>query len=331
MASPSCDGSRLLGAARRDQRRLENGSEAEGATGLKSGPEVLRSLIADAPFVHPALARLPCRDPRRGRGVFASRSILCGERLLALPSLAAVDGVPEDQLFSALVEKCAAALREDNNSSCFAEAFWSLASSGASLDSGPELLPSSPDGTGTREAEGVPLPPAPRHGDDDSEENEEESGRSRADALGLGSRSTDTTPPPPTTTTSPPLKRRRLQETGILLLPKLEAGGKAVPRATLERVRRVVEINSHAWPRGEQKGLGLWPWQAYLNHTEPSEANCAEIFVGEVLVVRATRDIPADQEVLNSYSPPSAGYPLRRAILERCRVPTDELDARERE
>eukprot|EP00747_Dinoflagellata_sp_TGD_P179873 gnl/TRDRNA2_/TRDRNA2_31421_c0_seq1.p1 gnl/TRDRNA2_/TRDRNA2_31421_c0~~gnl/TRDRNA2_/TRDRNA2_31421_c0_seq1.p1 ORF type:complete len:401 (+),score=87.03 gnl/TRDRNA2_/TRDRNA2_31421_c0_seq1:55-1257(+) len=123
---------------------------------------------------------------------------------------------------------------------------------------------------------------------------------------------------------SQPRKRRKLAE-----------GAEAETEDSDEQLAadwlsRAVAVNAHRWPRGENDGLGLWLWQTYLNHAEPREANCAEIIVAEdVMVVRATKDVAAGEEVLSSYVAPSASFVTRRAILQRCGVPLDSLDAQE--
>ncbi|CAE7522076.1 unnamed protein product [Symbiodinium sp. CCMP2592] len=193
---------------------------------------------AAAPFLHPGLCRKACFDQRRGQGVFASKPLLAGELLLACPPLAAVKGVPEEQLAIALAELVLERL--DGGDPGFIEKFWSLS-----------------DGRGGQEHPFQEL-------------------------------------------SSPGCKGK---------------------------VLRIIAVNAHGWSQGDEKGLGLWQWQAYMNHAPASEANCSAAFAGEVLLMRATKCIDAEQECVHSYCPPSASFSVRRAILRQCCVPHADEEA----
>ncbi|CAE7660624.1 unnamed protein product, partial [Symbiodinium pilosum] len=97
---------------------------------------------------------------------------------------------------------------------------------------------------------------------------------------------------------------------------------------TKEKVLKIIAVNAHGWPSGESKGLGLWLWQAYMNHANPREANCACVFIGEVLLMRALKKITAEEECVHSYCPPSASFSVRSAILRHCGVPLDPAFSR---
>eukprot|EP00435_Cladocopium_sp_Y103_P068570 s1251_g31.t1 len=103
-------------------------------------------------------------------------------------------------------------------------------------------------------------------------------------------------------------------------------GGESMPRKrprcdVRQQVLRIIAVNAHGWPKDEQRGLGLWQWQAYMNHADPMDANCSSVFIGEVLLMRALRDIDENQEVVNSYCPPSSSLTLRKVILRHTGVP----------
>jgi len=93
------------------------------------------------------------------------------------------------------------------------------------------------------------------------------------------------------------------------------------------KVLRIIAVNAHGWSQGDEKGLGLWQWQAYMNHAAASEANCSAAFAGEVLLMRATKCIDAEEECVHSYCPPSASFSVRRAILRQCCVPHVDEEA----
>eukprot|EP00434_Breviolum_minutum_P041437 symbB.v1.2.036860.t1/scaffold5304.1/size28576/2 len=96
-----------------------------------------------------------------------------------------------------------------------------------------------------------------------------------------------------------------------------------------EKVLRIIAVNAHGWPNEEQKGLGLWQWQAYMNHASPMDANCSSIFIGNVVVMRALCDIDENQEIVNSYCPPSATLAVRHVILRHTGVPEEDDDTLE--
>lgn len=101
----------------------------------------------------------------------------------------------------------------------------------------------------------------------------------------------------------------------------------------LARALQVVAANAHRWPRGGGRaaGLGLWTWHAYMNHGEAVEANCCEIFIDDVMVVRACQEILPGQEILIPYTPPVASWKVQQAILQHCGVPHDSLERRRAE
>ncbi|CAE7424456.1 unnamed protein product [Symbiodinium natans] len=92
------------------------------------------------------------------------------------------------------------------------------------------------------------------------------------------------------------------------------------------KVLRIIAVNAHGWPCGDAKGLGLWQWQAYMNHAAPAYANCSAAFAGEVILMRALKGIEAGEECVHSYCPPSASFSVRRAVLRHCGVPEPNLD-----
>eukprot|EP00913_Durusdinium_trenchii_P024810 g23286.t1 len=57
-------------------------------------------------------------------------------------------------------------------------------------------------------------------------------------------------------------------------------------------------------------GLGLWLWPPMINHALESDGrpNCAHVFVGDVMLFRATAPIRAGEEVLDRYSTPLADH-----------------------
>ncbi|CAE7940366.1 unnamed protein product [Symbiodinium sp. KB8] len=204
----------------------------------RRGCGAVEAAAAVAPFLHPGLCRKACLDQRRGQGVFASKLLRAGELLLASPPLAAVKGVPEEQLSAALADVVSQQL--DGGDPLFGESFWSLSEG---LKAGAEARVSS------------------------------------------------------------------------------EAEAEAQASSRREKVLRIIAVNAHGWPQGDEKGLGLWPWQAYMNHAPPADANCSAVFAGEVLLMRAIKSINAEEECLHSYCPPSASFTVRRAILRQCCVP----------
>ena len=57
--------------------------------------------------------------------------------------------------------------------------------------------------------------------------------------------------------------------------------------------------------------------EAYMNHADPVDANCSGVFIGEVLLMRALCTIDENQEIMNSYYPPSSSLALRKVILRQ--------------
>lgn len=82
------------------------------------------------------------------------------------------------------------------------------------------------------------------------------------------------------------------------------------------RLRGVVKHNAHRWPGKHPTsnlpapGLGLWLWPPMINHATESDGmpNCAHVFIGDVMIFRATAPIQAGQEVLDRYSTPLADH-----------------------
>ncbi|KAF9869303.1 TPR domain-containing protein [Colletotrichum karsti] len=67
------------------------------------------------------------------------------------------------------------------------------------------------------------------------------------------------------------------------------------------------------WKNGMSRGL--WVYSAYANHA--CLPNCNRSFVGDMLIVRATVDIPKDTEITHIYLPPKAAYLLRAPQFRR--------------
>ncbi|KAH0428246.1 TPR domain-containing protein [Colletotrichum camelliae] len=61
------------------------------------------------------------------------------------------------------------------------------------------------------------------------------------------------------------------------------------------------------WKNGMSRGL--WVYSAYANHS--CLPNCNRSFVGDMLIVRATVDIPKGTEITHIYLPPKAAFLLR--------------------
>ncbi|KAL0932191.1 protein lysine methyltransferase SET5 [Colletotrichum truncatum] len=61
------------------------------------------------------------------------------------------------------------------------------------------------------------------------------------------------------------------------------------------------------WKQGMSRGL--WVYSAYANHA--CLPNCNRSFIGDMLLVRATVDIPKETEITHIYLPPKAAYLLR--------------------
>lgn len=76
----------------------------------------------------------------------------------------------------------------------------------------------------------------------------------------------------------------------------LSSGGGSMPRKRArsdvrdvrQQVLRIIAVNAHGWPKDEQRGLGLWQWQAYINHADPIDANCSSVFIGEAILNGST-------------------------------------------
>lgn len=49
---------------------------------------------------------------------------------------------------------------------------------------------------------------------------------------------------------------------------------------------------------------GVWPMASYINHS--CYGNAYRAFIGDMMIVRATRDLPPDTEILFWYDPPTA-------------------------
>ena len=77
------------------------------------------------------------------------------------------------------------------------------------------------------------------------------------------------------------------------ILPPAEEEGGA--RREMERV--VGDTVCHS--------CGVWPTASYINHSCRKSATRA--FIGDVMIVRATRGIPTGSEVTFRYQPPGAG------------------------
>jgi hypothetical protein len=63
------------------------------------------------------------------------------------------------------------------------------------------------------------------------------------------------------------------------------------------------------------EGLGLWPKAAYINHS--CIGNTHRSFIGNVLLLRATRDIDAGEELLFNYADCCPGCDRSQAKLRR--------------
>ncbi len=95
-----------------------------------------------------------------------------------------------------------------------------------------------------------------------------------------------------------------------------EEGGERVvetgdgPVVDVFRVRDIVARN--AFGIGEGGSAGLWVRAAYINHS--CVPNAEREFVGDLMVVRATRDIAVGEQIFHSYDQ-SADYEARQKVL----------------
>lgn len=89
------------------------------------------------------------------------------------------------------------------------------------------------------------------------------------------------------------------------------------------QVLAIAELNGFACPSirssvdGEEKrggeSTGIWLRASYMNHS--CLPNTKRAFIGDMLIVRAVRDIKAGEEILTSYQPASMSFPKRKEKL----------------
>ncbi len=95
------------------------------------------------------------------------------------------------------------------------------------------------------------------------------------------------------------------------------------------RVRRIISHNAFGaditkdWPHREGTGSGLWLLPSFYNHS--CAANAQRKFLGDCMIVRATREVAAGEEVFLSYAPTELPYDERQKRLKfwgfKCRCP----------
>ncbi|KAK3339820.1 TPR domain protein [Lasiosphaeria hispida] len=70
-----------------------------------------------------------------------------------------------------------------------------------------------------------------------------------------------------------------------------------------EYLHAALEPLSPSKPKGAFHSCGVWPTASYINHS--CDSNARRAFIGDMMVVRATRNLPADTELTFWYHPPS--------------------------
>lgn len=76
------------------------------------------------------------------------------------------------------------------------------------------------------------------------------------------------------------------------------------------------------------KSTGIWLHASYMNHS--CLPNTTRAFIGDMMIVRATRDIAAGEEILTSYQPAMMAFPARMEKFNfwgfRCDCPICQLE-----
>lgn len=89
------------------------------------------------------------------------------------------------------------------------------------------------------------------------------------------------------------------------------------------QVQAIAELNGFECPsirssinddesRGEDS-IGIWLHASYMNHS--CLPNTTRAFIGDMMIVRATRDIKAGEEILTAYLPATTRFPQRKEKL----------------
>ncbi|KAG6358541.1 hypothetical protein INS49_012058 [Diaporthe citri] len=104
------------------------------------------------------------------------------------------------------------------------------------------------------------------------------------------------------------------------------------------QVQAITELNGFGCPsirssidEEEKRGgesSGIWLRASYMNHS--CLPNTKRAFIGDMMIVRAVRDIKAGEEILTSYQPASTSFPKRKEKLSlwgfQCDCPLCQLE-----
>lgn len=86
----------------------------------------------------------------------------------------------------------------------------------------------------------------------------------------------------------------------FLVTKIVSVNGFGAPRTSRASFRASIQ-ESEGEDGNSHKTSGIWIMASYVNHS--CVQNCHRSFIGDMLIIRATRDIPADTELFFSYSP----------------------------
>lgn len=88
------------------------------------------------------------------------------------------------------------------------------------------------------------------------------------------------------------------------------------------QVARILERNAHAWDQlnihgttSDGQWVGVWPLAAMLNHSD--RPNVQRLFLGDLMVCRASVDLPTGSELLDCYTSPFQPLSLRAQQLRQ--------------
>ncbi|KAI7109580.1 hypothetical protein KC340_g404 [Hortaea werneckii] len=76
-----------------------------------------------------------------------------------------------------------------------------------------------------------------------------------------------------------------------------------------------LQLDSKRHQEADNPSTGLWITASYMNHS--CDGNAARAFIGDMMLVRATKDITKGQEILTPYLPPDMDHAMTLAPLQQ--------------
>ncbi|KAI9055046.1 hypothetical protein LZ554_000012 [Drepanopeziza brunnea f. sp. 'monogermtubi'] len=108
--------------------------------------------------------------------------------------------------------------------------------------------------------------------------------------------------------TTPPSDGSTVVDT-FLVARTVYFNGFSSPLTSRHKIR-----NPEAYSDTSLRTSGLWILASYINHS--CEPNCKRAFIGDVQIVRATRDMPADTEITLSYIEPDDPTKMNQRLFD---------------